>query len=1243
MRVLVVLLFTALMSSCSQQVGKTPANFKLSMGALGTPAEFPGGLIVYGRTVSGSNAFGKIFTNGISADEEIQNGVWHFYAIGWDNENADGPMTGKVYCGKLMDVNLNGNPTEVSLVTSNQNCSQPEFSSMHNVSGNEIQFPEIQVETCKNLEQDMSYDSGIACSYVSTPGAYVGKKGYAGSYKIFAQTYTRLGVATVKNPSEILMADGCSVVDSATGAGGLTNNQFINLNLPTGNLNIPTPFAFTIRAYYTADCSEDKGFTDITLRNGTHANEIDVKSAVWDDGGTKRVKIYARTNDSDVCSDVRLSNTSFAPHGFAAGFGTTGHPYVICTPRQLNTIGWDFENNMSTGYGYHTNSFILGADIDMISETNAFAAAPMGCIGMGDNLYPLGGYTTGECASDNEANPIFSGTFDGNYKTVSNMSMTSNSLTMGGFTRQLDGTLINLTIKDAEVEGVEQLGIAAGYCNGCKISNVTIRHSKIRADGNAGNANAGLVVGATATNSDLDSLYVYDSHIEAYGGKIGGIVGDMTGTDFTKGLAENVYVVNSEMSTFNVGGAVGFMTGGTLSKVGVKGYVSNQGRNTGGVVGKTTTAPAPSITHVYSNVYLDSQDPALANAGGIVGSAVTGTTVQYGFAAGMIRHSCTANDATCKIGGVIGDDSSGTVTPSDIFVEANTATLLASLGGQNGVVTKDYTALRDINNDFYTSDILTNWNGAAPNTWTMQDGMLPRFEHEPWAACQDLTNVAALGVQVAGGRGTAENPITICKPEQLGNIPIGSDKYIKLMEPLRIGQVTNAGMIKSFNGTFNGNMKLLFGMTISNGLGATGLFQEINQGAVVKNLRVYGASISAGTTSNGIIAGINNGQIEFANVILKTDGIDYVGAIAGTNNGTIYRSESWGMMKGQTVLGGIAAYNNHRINQSRSNVKIVASANGLSYVGGIAAVNNNIDDGTGAVISECESQVRIDTESFTADANIGGITGLNQYNEALIHDSFFGSRGEIRINNSGGSVGGIAGENAGIVSNTYNSATLNYVGATPGNDFGAIVGAGAGTITASYYPAQFGKSLGSAAGGDLNLAMCITTNFSFEPDNSATIPNQPYAPGDYLKIQDFDGKTEYLVIDDTGSVAAASITTNINVTQCPQHATGTISSVEIITPGIQTGAGTLVTMSDMTNFVSLCGDNPSALPTEQKAVYTCPSWDIADESQGYGSERIMDHYRRKYGQAAGNTQPPVWEVGNFNPDGLPELFQSIDD
>lgn len=178
---------------------------------------------------------------------------------------------------------------------------------------------------------------------------------------------------------------------------------------------------------------------------------------------------------------------------------------------------------------------------------------------------------------------------------------------------------------------------------------------------------------------------------------------------------------------------------------------------------------------------------------------------------------------------------------------------------------------------------------------------------------------------------------------------------------------------KPFNGTFDGNGYIIFGLNIKNSKYG-GLFERIGTKGVVKNLFVIDCDYNTTSEYAGGITAINDGLIDHC-----------ISGIALTTGRTFDKN-------GQPV----------KLSDYNSNIKGATS-------GGVAAVNNG-------TIKGCRN-----ASAVTGTEVCGGITGIN--NEK---GSIYGCASNITIGNSSSKLkGGLAGKNFGSIASSYTSAKIS--------------------------------------------------------------------------------------------------------------------------------------------------------------------------------------------------------------------------
>ncbi len=187
--------------------------------------------------------------------------------------------------------------------------------------------------------------------------------------------------------------------------------------------------------------------------------------------------------------------------------------------------------------------------------------------------------------------------FNGNNRTISNFQPTSYASGYRGFIGVLNGRLANLTISSSNVDGTANsgtspCGIACGYC------------------------------GTKAIRGDVENVHV-EGFVKGNAGGVGGLVG-VLGNGTISRCSADVVVTNQ---TQRAGGLVGYHNNADVSSLceisdcWTSGSLTalNHQKN-GGIIGEmyssTTASPTAVLTNCYSTMSLN----VSRNAGGIVGA-----------------------------------------------------------------------------------------------------------------------------------------------------------------------------------------------------------------------------------------------------------------------------------------------------------------------------------------------------------------------------------------------------------------------------------------------------------------------------------------------------------------------------------------------------------------------------------------------------------------------------------------------
>lgn len=191
------------------------------------------------------------------------------------------------------------------------------------------------------------------------------------------------------------------------------------------------------------------------------------------------------------------------------------------------------------------------------------------------------------------------------------------------FTGKFDGLDYNIFNLNIDRAGESNVGLFGMVGSGSVIQNVILVGGSITGGFNVG-ALAGSVQGSAQISNIMNSASVTGSS------DVGGIIGSAASTDQGKPVLESLVNTGTVAGTAenienNVGGLIGFLSGGNLSGTSYNlGGVTGEGYNVGGLVGTASDAIlGGEDDFIYNRLNVSGK----YNVGGIVGS-MTNTTVQ---------------------------------------------------------------------------------------------------------------------------------------------------------------------------------------------------------------------------------------------------------------------------------------------------------------------------------------------------------------------------------------------------------------------------------------------------------------------------------------------------------------------------------------------------------------------------------------------------------------------------------------
>jgi len=636
---------------------------------------------------------------------------------------------------------------------------------------------------------------------------------------------------------------------------------------------------------------------------------------------------------------------------YAGGDGTPENPYQIHTSQQLKMLG-----NYMDDWDKH---YILTSDI--VFDPN-----------MENNFDPIG--ITGI---------PFSGSFEGNDFTVSNLRYSKDNCDVGLFgfvSNESDDEsppiIRNLNIENSVIISThDRIGSLAGNVQTGIIENCSVVNGYVK-----GLSYTGGLIGRCESNLSECS---YDGTVNG-GDYTGGLVGCLIKSD-----ADNCFATGTVAGSDRVGGLAGTVSGSVISSY-YKGSVSGN-KYIGGLVGSNGLGALWSC-------YSSGEVTGMEVVGGLVGSsvnspkysytssAVTGTT-HVGAIAGYQNYlendfgACYWNIETCQVTDTVGNHPgafafSGKTTEEMKQIDIYYKWLPAS------------TWVLDENNDYPK----LAWEGT-PGTSLRMDTFLGEFA------------------------GTSDDPIIIDEALDIYLISHLSDYWschYKMVKDIDMSDFNGQGgnlayeMIRpitsgsyfedtSFRGCFDGNGHVISNLAVkTDNLVGGGMFGALGTEGVIKNLGLESITVQGYEVTGGL-AGYNYGSITNCYVKGIVTGRYDIGGLCGINLGSITGCYSTADISGMGTLGGLVGENSGSVSQCYVTGEISSSG---TYCGGLIGRNEG-------VVQDCYSRAAV-----TGFENTSGLIGENR-------------NGEVSRCYSVGIVSDGESYLGGLIASYYNGAVIN--------------------------------------------------------------------------------------------------------------------------------------------------------------------------------------------------------------------------
>lgn len=705
----------------------------------------------------------------------------------------------------------------------------------------------------------------------------------------------------------------------------------------------------------------------------------------------------------------------------------------ISTVDELNA----FATSVASGNTYAGETVVLNSSLTLTGEWS-----------------PIGGATRSRKTVGNGY--AFCGTFNGNGKTISGLSISGTSYGSDvcvGFFGALNGAIVkNLTLDIAiNVPGNDCAGGLAGLVIGnTTIDNVTVNGSLNAAESSGGIVGRMLCEGHIKNSTNNATI--------TGGGKIGGIAGGAYYQQTNTGMSIESCTNNGTVTSTAgyVGGIVGLSASEisdctntaaiTGSSTGVGG-IAGQCIGNGSIIGSTNTATIKNNTNSYGT-------------GGIVG------WVQYQnpdvYTEDIIEIKNNKNEGNI-VGGNDGGGIIGTAyNAADVTGNINTATSISGSGFAAGIVANIQFAT---GNDFYEQPDVDKDNFVIANnisTTPIENITANCKTLYAWDNTQtyDLsTNSQTLPVPEWDGTTIASVSDLKAFRDAVNAGDTYKGKTVTLTADIDLNN-EEWTPIATFSGTFDGGNKTIKNLKITHPGGQTvvnnvGLFGKTN-GATIKDLTIENANITGSGSVAAVVGNAFTGTI--SNVTVKGNiniaAYQYVGGIVGWGYGTVVDCKVIGDGAATSVIKKVAA---SEIYGSGTN----------GYIGGI---NGWIGEGNSA-ITNCSVK---DITLTTNDDTVGGICGIFHYGNSFTECSLENT--VITAPDNDGWNGIIAGDirTNDTTVNTYD-VTVNNVTATAdgiqlpalGNGGAAVINETTGTTLSGKVYSKLSKAVEAAVSGDV--------------------------------------------------------------------------------------------------------------------------------------------------------------------------------
>ena len=498
---------------------------------------------------------------------------------------------------------------------------------------------------------------------------------------------------------------------------------------------------------------------------------------------------------------------------------------TITTAEQLAALAKNV-NDEDNSNNYSGVTIKLGADLDLNGDNYSWT--------------PIG----------TEYNP-FSGTFDGDGHTISNLKINSDKSGVGLFSI-IDGTIMNVTLNNVDVTGWDHVGglvgLNVGSVENCTVTNATVSGTDL-VGGLVGRNYNGTVSGNTVSGTVSGNT------------NVGGLVGQNDGN-----VTDNTVsgTVSGNGNSNRVGGLVGG-NGGNVTDNTVSGTVSGN-ENVGGLVGENYKGT------VKDNSFYSNKGDVGSNDDG----TVSGNTKLYK----LTVPSGVEATATGTGNKVVADNgnyyAAGTVTLKASAANAIIRSTNSSYTNNNGIVSVTVNADTNISSNDIAFYYKLTLQGVTVDSGTGYGGNYSDY----------YTGTVTLAAKT--GYNLSQTSLTVTKAETI-TATLASGVYVFSTDDGATYQLATADNVKSNNYP---NLQQAYQLTLPSGVtAANGVITADGNYYMIPNSEVTltigtGAAL-VGVTGIDNVAADSSGQIKItptADVTVTADNLYY--AVSGLDNVT---------------------------------------------------------------------------------------------------------------------------------------------------------------------------------------------------------------------------------------------------------------------------------------------------------------------------------------------------------------------